>query len=59
MSTTQTDKMIARRTRLGYNADESKALLGELLARHTGDNLVYFLVYLGFATERAATQFAA
>lgn len=53
------DSMIATRAGKGFNAGESAALFADLTARHTGDNLVSALVYNEFATEAAATEFAA
>lgn len=52
------DKMIARRVKGGYNAEQSKALLTHLIASHDGHNLASALVYQGFATERQALAFA-
>lgn len=52
-------KLIERRARRGHNANESQALLNELLAAHTGDNLEYALVYNDFATEAGAAKFVA
>lgn len=43
-----TDKMIARRIRLGYNEAASRALLAQLVAAHDGDNLAFALQYNGF-----------
>jgi hypothetical protein len=43
-----TARMIARRVRGGYNEAESIALLAELTASHTGDNLDAALAYNGF-----------
>ena len=48
MTTTQTAKMIARRVRKGYNAQESAALLADLIAKHTGCNLASALKYNAF-----------
>lgn len=52
------ETMIARRTRQGYNATESRALLETLLTDHEGDNLATALAYNGFATVTAAHKFA-
>lgn len=51
------EKLINRRVNKGGNREESVALLAELLEAHEGDNLVFALVYNGFATEAAATKF--
>lgn len=48
MTTAQTTKMIARRVRKGYNAQESAALLADLIAKHDGCNLDSALAYNGF-----------
>lgn len=53
------DNMIANRAGKGFNAEESAALLADITARHSGDNLVFALVHNEFATEEAATEFAA
>ena len=52
-------KMIARRVSKGGNEAESAAMLADIIARHSGSNLVSALVYNEFATERAAERFAA
>ena len=54
MATTTETQMIARRTAKGFRADESAALLSDLIARHSGDNLAAALVHEGFATEHQA-----
>ena len=48
MTTTQTSKMSARRVRKGYNAQESAALLADLIAKHDGCNLASALKYNAF-----------
>lgn len=49
--------LIDRRVAKGNDRDRSTSLLAELLAAHSGENLVAALVYQGFATERAARTF--
>jgi hypothetical protein len=51
--------MTTRAVSKGMNRDEAVNRLHEGFARHTGDNLVYFLVYWGFATEATAEKIAA
>lgn len=53
------ESMIATRTAKGFNAEESAALFTGITACHTGDNLVFALVYNEFADEAAATEYAA
>lgn len=53
------NSMIARRTSKGYNTNESRAMLNELLRSHSGDNLAAALVYNEFATATQAAKFAA
>jgi hypothetical protein len=53
------EKLIARRTSKGYNTNESRALLDEIIGSHAGDNLITALVYNEFATEGQAVKFAA
>lgn len=54
MNKSQADALVARRASKGHRADESAALLAELLAAHDGENLAHALVFHGFATERQA-----
>ena len=58
-STMTEAQMIARRTRLGFNPDESAARLPEVLATFAGDTLAAILAYEGFATEKQAYRFIA
>lgn len=53
------EKMIARRVKGGANEAEARELLAELVKAHSGDNLVYALVYNGFATEAYAAKVVA
>lgn len=48
--------MIAKRVSVGYNFEESVALLEDTLYSHDGDNLVSALCYEGFATEKQGYQ---
>lgn len=51
--------MVDRRVRKGNDRAESEALLEKVIAAHSvHDNLVYALVYHGFATEKQAEWFA-
>jgi hypothetical protein len=52
------NSMITRRASKGYNASESRAMLNELIASHSGDNLAAALVYNEFATAAQAARFA-
>ena len=51
------EKLIARRVAKGNRADESRALLAELIRNYEGTSLALALCYEGFATERAAYRF--
>jgi len=51
------DRMVLRRTRKGYNREESAKLMQILLRDHAGDFLVYALVYNEYATEAQAQKF--
>lgn len=53
------NRLVARHVRKGGNEVESRKLLNDLLAWHTGGNLAYALYYNGFATEAAAVKAAA
>lgn len=53
-----TDRMIARRVSKGHREDESRALLEELTAALTGNNLASALFYQGFATPTKADWYA-
>lgn len=58
MSAEITDmELIDRRVDKGNDREGSAALLAELMAAHSGENLVAALVYQGFATERIARVF--
>jgi hypothetical protein len=59
MATITIDQLIARRVKGGANEAESRALLAELTAALSGDNLAHALVYNGFATGTQADAFAA
>jgi hypothetical protein len=52
-------EMTERAVSKGHNRAESVARLQEGFARHTGDNLAYYLVYWGFATDKKADLIAA
>lgn len=52
------NKLISRRISKGHNAADSAKLLAEVIAAHSGDNLVTALVYNEFATEAQATKIA-
>jgi hypothetical protein len=51
--------MTTRAVSKGMNRDEAVTRLFEGFARHTGDNLAYYLHYWGFATEAKAEMIAA
>jgi len=53
------NSMIARRTSKGYNTNESRIMLDQLILSHSGDNLAAALVYNEFATATQAAKFAA
>ena len=57
MSSDAHAELIGRRVAKGNDRDGSTSLLAELLAAHSGENLVTALVYQGFASERAARSF--
>ena len=56
MTTATTNQMIARRTRKGYNAQESAEMIVDLIARHNGENLIHALTYNEFANEAQARK---
>lgn len=52
------DEMTARAVSKGFNRDDAVARLHEGFAKHSGDNLAYYLVYWGFATGKKADMIA-
>jgi len=58
MSTAQRiQELIVYRARKGNDPIQSSGLLGDLIERHTGPNLVAALVHHSFATEKDAQRF--
>jgi hypothetical protein len=51
--------MTTRAVSKGMNREEAVNRLHEGFARHTGNNLAYFLHYWGYATEAKAHMIAA